>query len=778
MKKAIRFLSILLCLSLVLTLVGCQPEAPTTVSTQGIQATQTTQSTAPMNPAATMFDSAMDHLLKQKNVTLTVDRQDSMTVNGEEFTTSGRQCIAYTGLGTDSFAATVEDTTTFRHYVSRSSEVYTGGTVYSSYTEGNFQSKMTAQDYMARYLPLELVDRNLYTDCKLTDGVIYLDGGIAPEHWLNAEAEFVSSSATVTVGKDNKLESITCSVSYDLIGASIHSEITVSYSYPQPNTIEAPKESESYVSLSHIDAPRFTDHAYGFLLDAKSVSGSLMEMSVLQATGVYSTNHITWNADYQTGSLAAKVTTNYHVTDNVYNETLDTKLEELFLDGKYTIAEDGGANKPNSSVTTQIMGNYIDNLLTENLLGDGFFASAECTDLGSLLLLEFTCNDDFGQLINEIVCQGLYNDPHFLDNYASSFHTRKAEYYLSIDKYLGLPVAMGISFEGEHIIDGQPYKLIYQVDQVTSLASLDSYKAIHEEPLVGPQPEVPATPLFYKVTGPNGQELWLLGTIHVGDDRNCYLPQKIWDAFDSSDALAVECDPDAFDQQIEADPSLQATVSDAYYYSDGTTAKDHVEDEELYDLALKMMKATGNHNFNTPYLKIAAWSNSINNFFLQQSHCLSSDKGVDNLLMAEAQKQEKKIYEVENTLFQLQMLTGWSKDLSLSLLADAVQSEAVSYRESILYLYDLWCQGDEKALIDYMTDDTTGMTDEELKLYNEYNQAMSWDRNKGMVQKAIEYLESGETIFYAVGLAHVIAEDGLVNALRDAGYTVELVEFE
>ena len=59
----------------------------------------------------------------------------------------------------------------------------------------------------------------------------------------------------------------------------------------------------------------------------------------------------------------------------------------------------------------------------------------------------------------------------------------------------------------------------------------------------------------------------------------------------------------------------------------------------------------------------------------------------------------------------------------------------------------------------------------------EYNQAMSYDRNDGMLKKAIEYLESGDVIFYAVGLAHLLADDGLVNTLRDAGYTVELVTY-
>ena len=56
---------------------------------------------------------------------------------------------------------------------------------------------------------------------------------------------------------------------------------------------------------------------------------------------------------------------------------------------------------------------------------------------------------------------------------------------------------------------------------------------------------------------------------------------------------------------------------------------------------------------------------------------------------------------------------------------------------------------------------------------------MGYDRNIGMLEAAKEYMESGETVFYAVGLAHLLdAENGLVNALREAGYTVEPVTYK
>ena len=130
--------------------------------------------------------------------------------------------------------------------------------------------------------------------------------------------------------------------------------------------------------------------------------------------------------------------------------------------------------------------------------------------------------------------------------------------------------------------------------------------------------------------------------------------------------------------------------------------------------------------------------------------------------------------------------------------------------EATQELYELWCAGDEAALIEEMARESWDITEEDLaeweaeenleaedlekiqrirkdlnsineeleKIRQEYITAMEINRNKGMLDKAIEYLESGDTVFYAVGLAHLIAEDGLVFTLRNAGYTVELVSFK
>jgi uncharacterized protein YbaP (TraB family) len=302
--------------------------------------------------------------------------------------------------------------------------------------------------------------------------------------------------------------------------------------------------------------------------------------------------------------------------------------------------------------------------------------------------------------------------------------------------------------------------------------------------------------------------MWLLGTIHVGDERTGWLPEEIYNAFAASDALALECDSEGFDKKMEEDDALSEQVSNLYFYSDGTTVEkliaefeekyaddpdeteetdDAEEEEDAYTYALKLLKATGNYNMNMPYAKPYVWSSGIEEFYLRQGYQLHRDQGVEERLCDWAEELDKKIIEVESSLFQIKMLTGFSNDLQVWMLADAMEGSAQEYWESTMDLYEKWCAGDEAVLREELSDeiDMTDWTEEEKAEYEEYkhlleeyNKAMSYDRNDGMLKKAIEYLESGDVIFYAVGLAHLLNDvNGLVDALRDAGYTVELVTY-
>ena len=274
--------------------------------------------------------------------------------------------------------------------------------------------------------------------------------------------------------------------------------------------------------------------------------------------------------------------------------------------------------------------------------------------------------------------------------------------------------------------------------------------------------------------------MWLLGTIHVGDERTAFLPQEIYDAFDASDALAVEFESESYTAQLMEDEEAMQRYLEAFLYTDGTTTEEHLNDEELFKQLQAFLQASGTFDSTMLVTKPIFLEQTVSSFYMSNGYRLSSDYGVDNQLQSRAYDQEKEILSVESGEFQMDLLGAFSDELQVYLLRDALEYGQCAYNYHTEELFEMWCEGDEAALIAYLNEEAEEdpeLTEEEKALIAEYEQALETGRNVDMLAVAEDYLSSGKTVFYAVGLAHLLAEDGLVNTLRDAGYTVELVPY-
>ena len=479
-----------------------------------------------------------------------------------------------------------------------------------------------------------------------------------------------------------------------------------------------------------------------------------------------------------------KLVSTTQVADSV-NGSQSTTLEETYRDGSYVIVVDEGV-PTKSAVKKEDVREAYGLILAEGVASPLLWQDVTLEDLGSVYLMEYTYNEDFGNGVQNAICTLFWGDATALNSLASDYVNKEMSGYIAIDKYTGMLTASGLYYEGVHTIEGDEYVLSLENNRAVEMPAFGAYKAITDELQQEDAPAEKATPLFYHVTGGEGQEMWLLGTIHVGDDRTGFLPKEIYEAFEASDALALEMDQEAFDQELEEDSRLAEKMSRALYYTDGSTAEEHMG-EELYAVAEKYMKASGNYSENAQYMKPYVWQSSVEDLYLRQTYQLHSEQGVEERLTELAKEQEKPIREVESGLTQIEMLTGWSEDLQMLLLADTLSYSGEEYRTHVCELYELWCAGDEAALREVIAAemDLSGLTEEELAEYNElqplleeYDQGMNQERNADMLDVAVEYLESGEVVFYAVGLAHLLDDtSGLVEALREAGYTVEQVVY-
>ena len=790
MKKMI---ALILCAAMLISLVGCtQTPAETTVPTTA----------APTEfPADQVYAQARGALEALDHISLELLITKYTTVAGDEFSEQSAQTLTYKGVGTGEQVIAMDEMIDFSihspEYGSEEDtqeptaykEVWYQGNVYAELDSTyRYCGPVDAEAVAERYVPVVLLNEELYgeiTTEATTDGTaITFAAPTAAESWaMPEEGELLEAEGTALVSPEGTIKEMTYTVTYIYGTTEITLEV-LSKPLDTPSTVTPPANPDTYEPITCIDALRLSASVPAMMFQADSITSSGIESMFCQAAGVMRNQSNVVNLYGRRDETIAKFETGVYFMNYATGESQKYDLEETYLDGTLTSIEDKG-EPTESTVSWEDIRSYAVDAIVSGLLDMDYWQDVTATDMGTVYLLEYTLNEDFGNSTQGSICTMLWNNPEFLNKLATKYENTELTGYLSIDKYNGLPVAAGFYYEGTHTIQGASYPLTLQYDQSIELPAKGAYHEITDEMPEEAEPENMATPLFYHVTGENGQEMWLLGTIHVGDERTAYLPQEIYAAFTASDALALECDTEAFDKQVEEDEALSDEVSSLYFYS-GISLEVMLEEAE-YAQAVKLMKATGNYNMNMPYAKPYLWSSSIDQFYLRQGYQLHGDQGVEERLHTWAEEQEKEILEVESSMFQIKMLTGFSKDLQLLMLEEAMETYGRDSWEGTMELYEMWCTGDEAALREELSDevDMTDWTEEEIAEYeevkhllDEYNKAMSYDRNDGMLEKAIEYLESGKVVFYAVGLAHLLNDvNGLVDTLQEAGYTVELVTY-
>ena len=294
-----------------------------------------------------------------------------------------------------------------------------------------------------------------------------------------------------------------------------------------------------------------------------------------------------------------------------------------------------------------------------------------------------------------------------------------------------------------------------------------------------PQPtELPdVSPLLWRVTDNAGHTLYLFGTIHVGDNRNNAVLERLAPILDKCDALAVEFDVEAYAKNTQQ--MMQDMTQ--YVLTDGSLVSDHMP-AELYDRAYKLLQRAGLFPSAFTHYNVAWWSQMVESAALTVYTKLDSEKAMDSLLIRRAYKNSKPVLEVESSGFQMTLLNSFEDELYLMMIEDSLDNTE-DLDSQLTELYELWLSGDKDAFWSYLTsedeiDETAGQyTDAQIAMFENYNRALLDDRNLGMRDRAIEYIAGGRTVFFAVGAAHMANDVGLVKLLADAGYTVEAVSY-
>ncbi len=805
MKRYVRLLSLLLSIAMVFSMLACDKDDPTETN----ETTQTTETTtepttvpteppAPTeSPAVGIYNAAKAPLDSLTDVSLSLDITTYTTVAGTQFSEQAVSTLTYRGIGTEDARILSEKEITYGVHLesdedtesTQYTEIWADGNVYAELDElYRTTTPMDAATAQARYTPVTLLDASLYgtvtQEAFGTGSRIVFSDATAAEGWAVPEdGTLKEATGTVRLDAQGAIAEMSYDVTYTCGPAEIRLDIT-SKPLETPKDVAVPENTANYTPVDIADAMYLYQSFEPRLRQSDRITVQSIDSTYSAAAG-YVVNSSYTNDLHGIGKdVIFNLKLENYAADLTTNTAETASIDMTYHNGQLTYIENNGLPDTKPAKIEDLTA--FTDIFFLNAITPNYWESVTATQFGNLYLLEFTLNESYGNAQHNTICADLFEDPNVLYDAASKYETGELSGYISVDLQSGLPVALGYQYEGFHTIEGDKYPLTYQVDAAFQIPSLGAYKEITDERPETTEPETKPTPLFYKVSGKNGQVLWLLGTIHVGDQRTDYLPQEIRDAFAASGALALEIDAHAFNELLEQDEEMAAAVSAMYYYSGNQPLSSKMTEEE-YTQLVKRLKATGCYNMNAAYMKAAAAASLLTDAYLNLGHQLHRDWGVEEQLYAWAKEQDKSILAIEDAFSHVELEVDWSDPIQYVLLSDAVSGTPREYSDSVLEMFDAWCEGDEATLRELVNRDVNvdELTEAEKAEYvkyklhmEEYEKTMSYDRNERMLKKAMVYLESRQTVFYAVGLAHLLDDtNGLVDALREEGYTVELVTY-
>lgn len=277
------------------------------------------------------------------------------------------------------------------------------------------------------------------------------------------------------------------------------------------------------------------------------------------------------------------------------------------------------------------------------------------------------------------------------------------------------------------------------------------------------QPVEGAKGVFYEVK--NGDSnVYLLGSVHVGNSDMYPLHGTIKEAYSNSDYLAVEVDINNLNPM-----EMMQFISEKGVYQDGSTLKDHIE-SDLYDELITLLLKNGMPEEEIAMFKPWLIADMVESILIEQ-YGYSFDLGIDQYFLTKAAEDNKEIISLETLEDQLSLFTILSAESQEESLRSTL-FEQEENKEMLENLVIQWIKGDIDSLSELREID-----DDEPADLLDFHYALTDERDKEMAEKIDQFLrsEKGETYFVVVGALHLVGENSIVDLLRSKGYEVNEV---
>lgn len=261
---------------------------------------------------------------------------------------------------------------------------------------------------------------------------------------------------------------------------------------------------------------------------------------------------------------------------------------------------------------------------------------------------------------------------------------------------------------------------------------------------------------LWKVKSDKGT-IYILGSIHYLKRENYPLKKSIQEAFENSRTLVLEIDP-----QRGTPERAQQVMLEKALYRDGTSLQQSIS-PETYQLAEQRARELGIDLLQMSRLKPWFVAFSLTSVKLQKMG-FDPNFGLDRFLADQAKNGGKAIRGLETVEFQIGLLDQFSLPEQDSMLRQTL-NELDLLDKSVEQVVQSWNSGDARALEQLLL---SGMRE-----YPEIYKKIVIDRNRRWLPDLVKMLEQGEKALVVVGAAHLVGKNGVIELLKQRGYTVE-----
>ena len=288
--------------------------------------------------------------------------------------------------------------------------------------------------------------------------------------------------------------------------------------------------------------------------------------------------------------------------------------------------------------------------------------------------------------------------------------------------------------------------------------------------------------LLWKAEG-NGNTLYLLGSIHT-DRGNLYpFHKQLRDIITGVELAAFELD---FNSQEGIDEFTAMQL-----YPDGTTLKDHI-DPEIYQEVVEALVPLGTPEEQVAQFKPWALANTFTALSMLDETSSDNAMALDLYVSAKASNLGTQVEGIETYAFQGKIFDDLSNEyqenylaMTLSMYLGMDAAEGLSEEEKAEYEAALKEQDEavDRWMEQWKTRDTEAFANDYPKdviqsnTTDELNSKLFEGRDPNMIAWADRYLkqDGAHTGLMTVGAGHMIGKTGVVQGLKDLGYTVEVV---